>query len=309
MATSTSTSVDDSRTSGEYVATVFEYGAGPYVVGRVVLADSAARPDADIAHLLRDALDALRAADAQVTYLTTPAGFLKAEMPASWSGKAGWSTEQADFNDLVPHVQQMALELVGQSGAESGPARYLSLGIDLKAPSGKVHVETSVLYDTRSNEITGLTGKSYPTTGQQDALVRNPLSTNHVVDVASDRALTLVCHDLSVFNPRGRAVRRGLRDRVGDEMERHIRSRKPTIALHQAHTVEGPATWTAAWNALRRQNEDSLGAWTTAFRYLGFNGVRPKKPLSRTVLDRTRGGDLPAIDVVLASPETIRRLT
>lgn len=295
--------------SGELVASVIQYGATPFVIGRLVLADSAASSDADKGWLLRRALTAIKDVGAIASYLTTPAGFHHGMLPASWSGLLGWKTREEDFESLLPIVQGIARELAEQSGALGGPARYLSLGIDLKIPGGKAHVETSVLYDTVADDVVGVTGKSYPTTGQERSLVRNTLPANHIVKLGGDRALTLVCHDLSMFHPRGRAVRTGTRDRIGDQLQREIRRQQPTIALHQAHTVESPATWTLAWNAFCKENGESLRGWTTAFRYLGFNGVQPEGMLSRKVLERTRGGTLPAIDVVLSSQATARRLT
>jgi hypothetical protein len=272
-----------------------------------VLADGAAR-STHTAGLLRQALDALRHEDVEVKYLTTPAGFHRADLPTGWSGAAGWATTEDDFKSLAADVDEIAKGLCETACAKGRPVRYISLGVDLRSTDGRDYVETSVLYDTTSASVVGVTGKSYPTVQQELTLIRNPVLPNHIVDVDGDRTLTLVCHDLSLFHPRGRAVRRGRRARTGDELESHIRQRGPTIALHQAHTVESPATWTLAWNAVRRENSETLRGWATAFRYLGHNGVQPKAPLSRAVLDGTRGGDLAAIDVVLSSRETAQRL-
>lgn len=306
-----SSSTNDSKSpesGGAHVATVIRYGSDPFVVGRLVLADDAARSKDESIDLLLLAVEAIRDDGVGLRYLTTPAGFHRAPLPSSWSGLAGWRTRAADFDHMVPHVAKIAGALVHDAGAVGGPVRYLSLGIDLKALNGKEHVECSVLYDTRLGQVVGVTGKSYPTVGQQDHLIRNTVPSSHIVSLADDQTATLVCHDLSMFHPRARAVRRGLRSRIGDELEDAITGSQPTIALHQAHTVESPKTWVIAWNSFQSANRSSLRGWTTAFRYQGYNGVQPKSPLTRRVLDGTRGGELSGIDVVLSSASTARQL-
>lgn len=292
------------------VSTVLKHGAGPWIVGRLVLADDAAEKDQDTAALLRLALGALRAESASAMYLTTPAGFYRGNVSATPNGTRGWRTRQADFDALADVAIEIAMDISRDADAGGGPVHYLSLGIDLcreGRPGG--HSETSVLYDTRTEKVIGVTGKSYPTGDQQDDLIRNGLSATHLIRVDGNPAVVLVCHDLSMYNPRGRAVRRAFRAEVANELEEAISEHHPTLALHQAHTVESARTWTNAWNAFSREHNASLTGWTTAFRYRTKDDCRPAEALSLDVLRRTRGGSLPAIDIVLSNAKTAHQLT
>jgi hypothetical protein len=309
MSSTRSTKANETATTtlSDAASAILHYGTPPYIIGRLILADAFADARFPTTQSLRLAIEALGERGFDLEYLATPAGYHTEEIPEEWSGDPGWSTSTFDFDSLRPKVLSIAKELVRDAGAACGPVRYLSLGIDLKGEN-RAHIETAVLYDTRGDSVVAVTGKSFPTSGQERTLIRNALLETHLVELDSRRAATLVCHDLSVFNPRGRAVRKGQRDKVGDAMARRIAAYAPSIALHQAHTVERPGTWRNAWAAFRAENPMVRG-YTTAFRYLGYGGVPPTAVLSKGVLEATRGGDLAALDVVLASQETARRLT
>jgi hypothetical protein len=290
------------------VTTILTYGMAPYIVGRLILADAVAAKAYPTSQSLRTAIDALRHRRLTLEYLATPAGYHEDSLPSGWSGRSGWPTPAAEFNSLRPEVEGIAKRLVHEAGALNGPVRYISLGIDLRAPASRVHIETAVLYDTWRDSVVAFTGKSFPTLGQERKLIRNPMLANHLASLDTQRAVTLVCHDLSMFNPRGRAVRKGMRDKVGDALARIIGDQKPSIALHQAHTVESPGTWRNAWAVFRAENP-SVRGYTTAFRFLGNRGGKPHMALSHRVLEATRGGDVGAIDIILASEASARLLT
>lgn len=90
---------------------------------------------------------------------------------------------------------------------------YLTIGIDSyknKISLSNVsirqpHVEIVTLLDLKTNKYY-LTGKSYPTPGQENGLVRFQDLKTHFVDLPIGKVLILGCHDLNVFNPRGTAT-------------------------------------------------------------------------------------------------------
>ncbi len=90
---------------------------------------------------------------------------------------------------------------------------YLTIGIDSykdkislsKVSIRQLHIEIVTLLDLKTNRYF-LTGKSYPTAGQENGLVRFQDLETHFVDLPIGKVLILGCHDLNVFSPRGKVT-------------------------------------------------------------------------------------------------------
>ena len=88
------------------------------------------------------------------------------------------------------------------------------------------------------------------------------------------KVLILGCHDLSAFNPRGKATAKSeFRRKVRSEFYRSVENEKPHIVLHHPHTTDSSRTWIADWNELMGispQVREYIGAG----RYFREDGVR-----------------------------------
>jgi hypothetical protein len=62
-----------------------------------------------------------------------------------------------------------------------------------------------------------VTGKSYPTPQQEQKLIRIPDLESHFLNLECGSVMILGCYNLSMFNPRGRAVAQGWRKKVSEE--------------------------------------------------------------------------------------------
>jgi hypothetical protein len=251
------------------------------------------------------AFDAMTRAGCRSRFFITPAGFLVAKLPAGTSVTKGWNTDGASFAAVrqeaarrVEAIFSPSLWRLARSAADA-----ILIGVDVKDGNGtEPHGEASVLVDTQAQTVTAITGKTFPTTDQEVELIRNAAATSHVQRVQGEQVAVLVCHDLMTWSPRSKANRKRTRASVGTEMERAIRDGNPTLALHQAHTVSSTRTWSAAWAALLRSNQQTTTA-ATAFRFLTKEYQRPDAPLDQRLLAATGRGDV--VDVVLGDRGTL----
>lgn len=174
--------------------------------------------------------------------------------------------------------------------------RYLTIGVDsykdkisqTQTHIPESHIELVCFIDLKSG-TRHLTGKSYPTPGQERGLVRNVDLASHMVETEYGRVLVLGCHDLSIFNPRSRSNRSGWRKEVADNWEKRMRRAAPVIVLQHPHTAVKTRTWLASWNELHKSLPSvklSLGAGSYSMKDAGWEG---RSPLG-DVLKATRRG-------------------
>ncbi len=141
--------------------------------------------------------------------------------------------------------------------------RYLTLGVDSPLQNkvtttgnriASPHVELVCIVDLKSEPFhLHWTGKSYPTTGQANRLVRvTDLSSHFLMLNGIGEVLVLGCHDLTMFNPRARANAQGWREHTWKAFESLAKRRKPLAVLHHPHTTVKTRSWSQAWNGLRR---------------------------------------------------------
>lgn len=122
--------------------------------------------------------------------------------------------------------------------------------------------------DLTSGAVRVLTGKTYPTTAQQDDLIREPDASSHVAEIGGERVAVLVCHDLAAWSPRGNAVAGGARAGAWQAMQAAVSAARPTLAVQLPHTVDKAGTWRAAWSRFAQLAGPHLEAGTTAIRHL-----------------------------------------
>jgi len=126
------------------------------------------------------------------------------------------------------------------------------------------HIELVFLVNLRSGKIYW-TGKSYPTTSQQNGLVRIADLRTHFFDLDIGKVMVLGCHDLTIFNPRSKTAR-GWRKRVNEEFKELARRERPIYVLHHPHTTVKVRTWLNAWSNLRKMLP-SVEAYAGAGRF------------------------------------------
>jgi hypothetical protein len=138
----------------------------------------------------------------------------------------------------------------------SSCTRYLTLGIDSpelsEASISKPHIELVCFVDLQKRNP-HFTGKSYPTTEQERRLVRYPHLDSHFVTTKYGTVLLLVCHDITVFNPRAQKKAKGCRRHVSTELRKLAKRVKPAFVLHHPHTTVKAQTWKNVWSALHKQ--------------------------------------------------------
>jgi len=204
--------------------------------------------------------------------------------------------DQAAVNTLISAAEKACKTLLNQEIRQKLQKHtdYITIGVDSKKDKvslsyvsiRKLHSELVALVELKTNKYFW-TGKSYPTTGQQDGLVRIQDPSTHFVDLPIGKVMILGCHDLSIFSPRGKAVSKAKwRTDIRYTFYESIKREKPDIVLHHPHTTDSSRTWRAAWNELER-SADSIRKYLGAGIY--YNETGERSPLN-DVLFKTKKG-------------------
>jgi len=203
----------------------------------------------------------------KVKFLITCGGFVQFDWPESMSrmdvGDNKNPNEEA-VNGLVAKAENCARFVLGEGLSDKLRefTDYITLGIDSSKEKisttqnyiGQLHVELVFLIDLRSNDFYW-TGKSYPTSKQEDGLVRISDLKTHFLDLEdAEKLMILGCHDLTVFNPMSRLNpnRAHWRKEINDEFRDLAKKEKSICVLHHPHTTVKRRTWLNAWNGLRK---------------------------------------------------------
>jgi hypothetical protein len=158
---------------------------------------------------------------------------------------------------------------------------YITIGIDSykdkismsNVSIKQLHIELIVLLDLKTNKYY-LTGKSYPTVGQENGLVRFQDLKTHFISLPFGKTMILGCHDLNMYNPRGKAVsKKEWRKQIRESFYDIVKEENPTIVLHHPHTTDSSRIWTSAWSELVRQ-VPTVKAYISAGRYYNDTGER-----------------------------------
>ena len=288
---------------------------GKSSLARLVLIGAAANVDRgsidDARSMLRAALQSLRAAGGTVGIVVTPAGFVDHKPGGSWRGLAGWQTPQGDFDELATVASSVAKSLMTPElrRLAAGVVDHFVIGIDVWPTSHREpHAEVACLYDVSTESVRPVTGKSYPTSGQQRNLIRNANHASHVVDVGTERLAILVCHDLAAWSARGNAVATGVRAATWRAMRTAVSDARPTLAIHLPHTVDKAGTWRQPWREFGAAAGPSLRAGTTAIRHLDKDYHSLPGPFDAALLDGTGWGGS-VIDILVGAPLDVSGVT
>lgn len=175
---------------------------------------------------------------------------------------------------------------------------YITIGIDSRKESISLsnvsirqhHIELVTLIDLNTREY-HWTGKSYPTTGQENGLVRFQDLDTHFVHLPLGKIMLLGCHDLNIFSPRGAAVTKNKwRKQIRTDFYNLAVNEKPDIVLHHPHTTDASGIWTSAWNEVLRKLP-SVKLYMSAGRYFN-DGAKKRSPLNDVLLKTKMGSTL-----------------
>jgi len=261
-------------------------------IGRVVVNGETTDDPAVAEAMLLEVLNERWPKDRHVRFLTTPGGFIRSGWPRGWSGLTAWESRPKDVASLIPAAERVLNRVVTKRVrvAAKGKADVLTIGVDLSADPEPEQAEFVAVVDVRAGTLVRWTGKSYPTSGQEQTLVQVADLDTHLLQIAGERVLVLGCHDLNMFSPRGRANQtpQGLRRKRCDEMVAKVRRFRPTVVLQHPHTTDTPNIWRMPWLSLQAAFP-SVKSWASAIGYHNWNG-RPRAPLER-VLRLTQSGE------------------
>jgi len=200
----------------------------------------------------------------KVKFVITCGGFIQFNWPQSISRKNigdNKYTNSKAVNFLIEKAKECARSVVNEDLTKKlrEITDYITLGIDSYKEKksmtqkyiSKPHIELVSLIDLRNNKFYW-TGKSYPTPGQQNGLVRISNLKTHFRNLHDiGKLMILGCHDLTIFNPRTK-IAKGWRKKTNKEFRKLAEQKKPKIVLHQPHTAVKVKTWLDAWNHLRQ---------------------------------------------------------
>lgn len=200
----------------------------------------------------------------KVKFLMTCGGFVQFDWPEQISrGDIGDNKNPNNdaVNALVKEAEK-CLKFVLNDGLTDNLREltdYITLGIDSSKERisttqnyiGQLHVELAFLIDLRSNDFYW-TGKSYPTSSQQNGLVRISGLKSHFLDLKDvGKVMILGCHDLTMFNNRNWENTREWRKTIKVEFRKLANDEKTKIVLHHPHTTVKTTTWRNAWSGIR----------------------------------------------------------
>ena len=247
----------------------------------------------------------------EATFAATPGGFVQAPFSQEYDGECGWHSRSGDFEALFEHAQKVVDDVVTRKvlNAARGRAEFLTLGLDLNSDGGKgkmsknsrgIHAELVAIVEMTTGKVVRWTGKSYPTTWQENALVQQVDLESHLFRCGGERVLVLGCHDLNMFSNRAYAAQNpnGPRRKRCDEMRKLVTNFMPTMILHHPHFTDSPRIWSTPWSGARRFLSRQPGkqhVWASGIAYHRENGT-PRGDL-HDVLVRTRCCDKHVSDV------------
>jgi len=241
----------------------------------------------------------------KVKFLMTCGGFIQFEWPKKVSYEDIGDNKKPKteaVNALVEEGEKCVKEVInnGLGDRLSEITDYITLGIDSYKDKismtqnyiSEPHIELVFAINLRNNYIYW-TGKSYPTSAQQEGLVRIidlKKHFSHLNDVG--KVMMLGCHDLAIFNPRAKNAK-GWRKSTNKEFKSLAMIEKPEIVLHHPHTTVKKRTWLNSWRNLTKILP-SVKKYAGAGRY--FEPDRKRDDLD-DVLGSTKSTD--TIDFVI----------
>lgn len=238
----------------------------------------------------------------KVNFLVTPGGFLQFDWPGlNWRDIGNNKDPDIDalnllFEEAKKCVNDFLTPDIKKNLKEH--TTYITLGVDSRKKKvsttqnyiGQLHTEMVCIYDLGNNREYW-TGKTYPTPGQENGLVRIDDYNSHFVDLENvGRVLVLGCHDLSIFNNRNWANTGAWRREIKEDFRELAKEKEPICVIHHPHTTVKTRTWLNSWSILSNMLP-SVNQYIGAGRY-----HEPDRELSKwdaldNVLKSTKRGN------------------
>ncbi len=200
----------------------------------------------------------------KVKFIITCGGFLKFDWPKFISRQEVGDNLNPNgkvVDMLIKEAEKSVKEVLseGLDKKLKDVTDYITLGIDSYKEKisttqnyiGQLHVELVSLIDLKNNKFYW-TGKSYPTSDQQNGLVRFVDLKTHFLNLEDvGKVMVLGCHDLTIFNPRSENAK-GWRREVKEKFKALAKEEGPKIVLQHPHTTVKVRTWLNAWYNLKK---------------------------------------------------------
>jgi len=244
-------------TSQNWVIEVRE-DPNPFLARVIIAGEWEGKPD-EAKRLLEDIYEKWPK-DKKVKFVMTCGGFIQFNWPQSISRKNIGDNKNPNnqaIEILVKEAEKCARYVLdGLNEKLRELTDYITLGIDSYKEKisttqnyiNQLHIELVFLKDLRQGNLYW-TGKSYPTSSQQNGLVRIANLETHFFDLDIGKVMILGCHDLTIFNPRSKNAR-GWRRNVNDDFKKLAKKEEPIYVLQHPHTTVKNRTWLNAWSGL-----------------------------------------------------------
>jgi len=182
---------------------------------------------------------------------------------------------------------------------------FITIGIDSQKDKislsnvsiRQLHVELVPLVDLKAKRYFW-TGKSYPTTGQENGLVRIQDLSTHFVALPFGKVMILGCHDLNLLIDRGKkTTHKTWRQCLRGEFQELAKKAKPNYIFQHPHTTDSTQIWSAAWSA-GQALLPTVGKYVSAGRYYYDENPGYERSKLNDVLGKTKRGN--TIDFIVS---------
>jgi hypothetical protein len=266
---------------------------GP-AIARVVVNGKAALDPRYALRCIGDVFQAMREAKERADIVITPGGFIELDLRAKVL-PLGWNTPTSALADVSKHAEAALQPFLAGLKHLDATADFLTLGVDcmLKHPDWDYPMaELVATIEMDATTIIGWTGKSYPTSTQEENLLHVTDLDSHLQTVGKWRCLVLGCHDLNMLSPRSVANRdaKSRRGRRADDLICRAKAFIPEVVLQHPHTTDTPNIWMGGWAGVKRMLKPT--AYASGICY--YNPATPKRRRADLdeVLSRTRVGNV-----------------
>jgi len=237
----------------------------------------------------------------KVKYLITCGGFLNFDWPDSLQDiEDNKNPNQQIVNSLISEAEkQCRLLLNGRLYEKLRECTdYITIGIDSFLEK-TYKIELVAIIDL-SQDKWYWTGKSYPTSDQENSLVRISDLETHFANLKGESVIVLGCHDLNLLIDRGKKTKHMTwRKTVKKSFQELAKEKEPTCVLQHPHSTESVNTWGAAWGATKKLLS-TVKRYASAGKFFKIDSVHTGSDLDK-VLGKTKLGN--TIDFVVSIEE------
>lgn len=272
-------------------------------IGRIILAFDWSSDINNAKNILNRACD-IWPNNTKVYFLLTPGAFIGFDIPndlfEGYDNKEPPISIQLRLFNIAENACYKLLD-ANLRKKLSKVTRYISIGVDsfkskVSLSNVKIrnpHAELVCLYDLQEDKFFW-TGKSFPTVGQEDGLIRVTDQNSHFVETEFGKTMLLGCHDLSIYSNRGSSTTKNeWRRKIRSNFRVLAKGQKPQIVLHHPHNTDSSLTWTSSWNELQREIP-AVKIYAGAGKYFRENGTQRSK--RSDVLNNNKQGN--TIDLI-----------